>query len=78
MGIADLSGHAAPQTKSELAAANRKLQGRGFDVFYGPIRDNTGRLRIDAGESMPDDEMLNNFDWYVEGVRIEGQELGGA
>ena len=41
-------------------------------MFYGPIRDNTGLLRVEAWEAMPDDEMFNNFDWYVEGVTIEG------
>ncbi len=39
-----------------------------FDVFYGPIYDRDGVLRIPAGESMSDEAMLNEFDWYVEGV----------
>jgi len=41
-----------------------------FDVFYGPIYDNKGVLRIPEGESMSDEAMLNEFDWYVEGVEI--------
>lgn len=39
-----------------------------FDVFYGPIYDNTGVLRVNAGESITDAVMLNDFEWYVEGV----------
>ena len=39
-----------------------------MDVFYGPIYDNQGQLRVEEGESMTDNAMLNEFDWYVEGV----------
>ena len=42
-----------------------------FDVFYGPIYDNEGNLRVGEGESMKDETMLNHFDWYVEGVIID-------
>ncbi len=41
------------------------------DVFYGPVRDQEGRIRIAEGESMTDQAMLNEFDWYVEGVIID-------
>lgn len=41
-----------------------------YDVFYGPVVDTDGNLRIGEGENMPDDAMLNSFDWYVEGVCI--------
>jgi basic membrane protein A len=39
-----------------------------FDVFVGPIKDNTGVERVPAGVTMTDDEKLA-FDWLVEGVR---------
>ncbi len=42
-----------------------------FDVFYGPIYDNEGNLRVEAGESMTDEYMLNFLNWYVEGVFVE-------
>ena len=38
-----------------------------FDVFVGPIKDNTGELRVPEGETMTDEEKLV-FDWLVEGV----------
>ncbi len=47
-----------------------RLSGGTYDVFYGPIYDNEGKLRISEGESMTDNSMLNEFDWYVEGVII--------
>lgn len=48
-----------------------KLESGLFDVFYGPINDNKGSLRVAEGESMSDDSMLNEFDWYVEGVVVD-------
>jgi len=42
-----------------------------FDVFYGPIVDNEGNIRVSEGESLTDNVMLNEFDWYVEGVVID-------
>ena len=45
-----------------------RLSSGSFDVFYGPIRDTEGNLRVAEDESMTDNNMLNEFDWYVEGV----------
>jgi len=41
-----------------------------FDVFYGPVYDTEGEIRIGEGENMSDEAMLNFFDWYVKGVQI--------
>lgn len=71
VALSELSSYADPQTKAKIQAAYEKLHTLEFDVFYGPIRDNTGKLRINEGESMPDDEMFNRFYWYVEGVKVE-------
>jgi basic membrane protein A len=46
---------------------NRLVHGK-FDVFYGPIEDNQGVVRVGVGESMTDDALLNRFDWFVKGV----------
>ena len=80
-GIVSLSAptrHVSVEAVAKLQEANERFRSRAFDVFYGPITDNEGRIRIEAGESMSDREMLNNFKWYVEGVKIEGQGVGGA
>ena len=70
--------HISLDTRVEMEEAKKRFNSRTFDVFYGPIADNEGRIRIEAGESMSDNEMLTNFKWYVEGVRIEGQGMDGA
>lgn len=36
--------------------------------FAGPVKDNEGKERIKAGETMSDKDMLG-FNWYVEGVQ---------
>jgi basic membrane protein A and related proteins len=38
-----------------------------FDIFVGPLKDNTGVERVPAGVAMTDEEKLS-FDWLVEGV----------
>lgn len=70
-GIMDL----APMTKlvpdSVKVLVNEemnRLKSGSFDVFYGPIEDNRGNLRVGEGESMTDVDMLEHFDWYVKGV----------
>lgn len=50
-----------------------KLESGVWDVFFGPVKDQDGVLRIQEGESMTDNAMLNAFDWYVEGVVIDGE-----
>ncbi len=47
-----------------------RLNAGNFDVFNGPIKDVNGKMKINEGENMPDEAMLNSFDWYVEGVKI--------
>lgn len=56
----------------------KKLVNGTFDVFYGPVSDADGTIRIAEGENMSDEAMLNEFDWYVDGVVLpeEGGEDG--
>lgn len=48
-----------------------RLDSGTFDVFYGVVTDNEGNVRVAENESMTDNAMLNEFDWYVEGVVID-------
>ena len=49
----------------------KRLESGVWDVFYGPVKDQNGVIQIEEGESMTDNAMLNEFDWYVEGVVID-------
>ncbi|MCF0222311.1 MAG: BMP family ABC transporter substrate-binding protein [Fibrobacter sp.] len=42
----------------------------GADAFIGPIRDNQGRRRCDKNETISDQELRSNMDWFVEGVEL--------
>lgn len=70
VGLAEITENAKPEIKEAVAKTRDKLENGFFDVFYGPIVDSKGVVRIREGENMSDVTMLNNFDWYVEGVVI--------
>lgn len=71
MNIAPLSDKADSRISEKIESEMNRLKSGTFDVFYGPVYDNMGKLRIAEGENMTDNAMLNEFDWYVEGVVID-------
>lgn len=71
--MAPLCPAAKEGIEEKTEQAFERLASGVFDVFYGPVYDNEGNLRIAEGESMTDDSMLNEFDWYVKGVVIDEQ-----
>lgn len=71
VALAPYSHRVDDETKKIVEETKEKLKRIDFDVFYGPITDNNGNLRVKEGEAMTDAEMLTSFDWYVEGVKIE-------
>ncbi|MBL7182853.1 MAG: BMP family ABC transporter substrate-binding protein [Anaerolineae bacterium] len=69
-GLLDLAPFGPAVPDDAKALIEQKKQGiiaGTFDVFVGPIKDNTGELRVPDGVTMPDEEKLA-FDWLVEGV----------
>ena len=52
---------------------NKRLVYGSFDVFYGPIYDNAGKLRVDEGENLSDIVLLTEFDWFVDGVILDNE-----
>lgn len=73
VSLAPLSRNVKPGIQSEVDAAIQKFMSGTFDVFYGPITDTDGYVRVREMECMTDTEMLNAFDWYVEGVVVNGE-----
>lgn len=61
-------GKAVPQEVREMVKARSRdiAQGK-LHPFQGPIRDQSGHVKVPAGTTMTDKEILD-FDWYVEGV----------
>ena len=74
ISLAPLTKHVKAGISEIVEQKMQEISSGTFDVFYGPIYDREGNLRIPAGESMSDEAMLNEFDWYVEGVLIHGEK----
>lgn len=70
VGLAPLTGNVKDGVEEAVLVQKQRLESGIFDVFYGPITDNTGKMRVEEGENLSDDALLNRFDWYVEGVII--------
>ena len=72
-GIIDLSPfthNVKDGIKDVVEAKKKEISSGSYDVFYGPIMDMDGEIRIGKGENMPNQLLLNSFDWYVKGVNI--------
>jgi basic membrane protein A len=69
-GMVGLSpyGPAVPDDVKILVEQRQKdLIAEKFDVFWGPIKDQTGTIRIAEGVK-PADELLLGMNWFVEGI----------
>lgn len=55
------------ETKTLVESKRNEILSGTWDVFTGEIKDQTGTVRVNAGQKMTDAEMLS-FDWFVEGV----------
>ncbi len=66
--IAPFTTNVKPDIHEAVQKEKDKLESGTFDVFYGPITDTNGKTRVLEGESMSDNELLYEFDWYVDGV----------
>lgn len=61
------------ETGYALVNLRREIENRRHPIFRGPIRDNTGVLRVGAGEVIRDDTLIYRMDWFVEGVEFLGE-----
>lgn len=66
-------GPMVPQDVIDLVEAKKQeiIEGK-WDVFTGPIKDQSGTVRVPEGQRMTDEEMLQ-MDWLVEGVQGTAQ-----
>jgi len=71
VSLAPLTKHVDKNAAAQVNRELHKMQTEYYDVFYGPIKDNKGALRVREGEKMSDAALRELFDWYVEGVVID-------
>ena len=70
-GMVDLApyGKDVPDSAKKLVEDEKaKILAGGWDVFYGPVKDQAGAVKVPEGTSMTDAEMLS-MNWFVEGVK---------
>ena len=67
--LADFSTAVSEDIKTEVSKATNEILA-GHDVFSGVIYDNEGNLRCKENQAIRDEVLLEQFDWYVEGVEF--------
>ncbi|MEA3459576.1 MAG: BMP family ABC transporter substrate-binding protein, partial [Chloroflexota bacterium] len=67
MDLAPIADFVPDDVKALVEEKKTEIVSGEFDVFLGPIKDNTGELRVPDGVTMTDEEK-RAFDWLVEGV----------
>ncbi|MCH3917109.1 MAG: BMP family ABC transporter substrate-binding protein [Spirochaetia bacterium] len=65
--LSEISPLVPKDFQDKVAATEAKMADDSFDVFWGELKDNQGKVRQQAGEKMSDADMLS-LDWFVEGV----------
>lgn len=66
--LAPLSKQVGDSVAQIVKMEKERLARNQRDVFWGPIVDDHGNLRVEKGECIPDEDLLEHFDWYVKGV----------
>ncbi|CAB3781954.1 MULTISPECIES: BMP family ABC transporter substrate-binding protein [Paraburkholderia] len=70
-GMVDLthvSASVPEQVQQVTRDARESLKSGRLAPFTGPIKDDTGKIRIEAGKSLSDDQ-LGSMNWFVDGVQ---------
>jgi len=67
VGLAPLTKNAPVGAQAAIDKAKAEIESGKQKIFVGPIKDQTGAIKVPAGSAMSDKDMLN-FDWFVKGV----------
>lgn len=65
--LAPLTANAEAGTKEKIEEVKAKILDGSFNVFAGPIKDQTGAVKIAEGATMTDEDQLS-CKWFVQGV----------
>lgn len=67
VSVAPLAEFAKPEAKAKVAEVQKQFEAGSFEVFTGPIKDQSGAERVKAGAKLSDADQLS-IDWFVAGV----------
>lgn len=65
--LAPLTANAPEGAQALIDSEKARILDGSWDVFVGPVKDQTGAVKVAEGSKMTDEEMLS-FNWFVEGV----------
>lgn len=72
IGLTDISDVVSSDVTEDVETAKNELVA-GDRIFSGKIYDNQGTIRCNDGEMISDQTLMNEMDWYVEGVEVYGE-----
>ena len=67
VSLAPLTSLAPEGAKDAVEKAEAKIKEGNNVIFQGPIKDQTGAVKVPEGKTLTDDEVWN-IDWFVQGV----------
>jgi basic membrane protein A len=67
VGIGPYGPKVTDEMKANVEEAQERIISGELEIFEGPIRDQSGELRVPEGEALTLDELLA-IDWLVEGI----------
>lgn len=67
IGLAPLTDNVSAEAAAKVAEVQAKIEAGEFMIFTGPIKDNTGVVRVEAGQSL-DRAGIWQMDYLVEGA----------
>ncbi|MEA1975762.1 MAG: BMP family ABC transporter substrate-binding protein [Bacillota bacterium] len=65
--LAPLTENAPKDAQEAVDSAKEKILDGSLVIFAGPIKDQTGEIKVEEGTNLSDGEMLS-IDWFVNGV----------
>lgn len=69
VGLSGYSSRVTEEMKSRVALATDRMM-KGEAIFTGRIYDTEGKLRCDENEVIGDETLLEQLDWFIEGIEF--------
>jgi len=67
VGLSPLTKNAPEGAEAKTNEMKKQIAEGKFHPFQGPIKDQSGKVKVPAGKTLTDSELLS-IDWFVEGV----------
>ena len=67
--LEDWGPNVSEDVQSQVEQTLEDLSSGAENPFVGPIKDNTGKVRVPAGEQLSDEFLYGQWGWFVEGIQ---------